>query len=69
MQNNETLAGLGATGRSGCRMTGRCTERGIGLGAEFRAQTDENSYLRLGVFSVKDRLFGTGDYAVNQPGR
>ena len=31
---------------------------GIGMGAEFRAQTDENSYLRLGVFSVKDRLFG-----------
>jgi LPS-assembly protein len=34
------------------------TERGIGLGAEFRAQTDEKSYLRLGVFTVKDRLFG-----------
>ncbi|MEK6323198.1 MAG: putative LPS assembly protein LptD [Acidobacteriota bacterium] len=34
------------------------TQRGIGMGAEFRAQTDENSYLRLGVFSVKDRLFG-----------
>jgi len=34
------------------------TQRGIGLGAEFRAQTDEKSYLRLGVFTVKDRLFG-----------
>lgn len=34
------------------------TQRGIGMGAEFRAQTDENSYLRLGVFSVKDRIFG-----------
>lgn len=34
------------------------TQRGMGMGAEFRAQTDENSYLRLGVFSVKDRLFG-----------
>ncbi len=34
------------------------TQRGIGMGAEFRAQTDEKSYLRLGVFSVKDRLFG-----------
>jgi hypothetical protein len=34
------------------------TQRGIGVGAEFRAQTDENSFLRLGVFSVKDRLFG-----------
>jgi len=35
------------------------TQRGLGMGAEFRAQTDEKSYLRLGVFSVKDRLFGT----------
>src|SRR5215510_6463531 len=35
------------------------TSRGIGLGAEFRARTGEKSYLRLGVFSVKDRLFGT----------
>lgn len=34
------------------------TQRGIGMGAEFRAQTDEESYMRLGVFSVKDRLFG-----------
>ena len=34
------------------------TQRGLGMGAEFRAQTDENSYLRIGVFSVKDRLFG-----------
>jgi LPS-assembly protein len=34
------------------------TQRGLGMGAEFRAQTDENSYLRLGVFTVKDRLFG-----------
>ncbi|HSB12296.1 MAG TPA: putative LPS assembly protein LptD [Blastocatellia bacterium] len=34
------------------------TQRGLGMGAEFRAQTDEKSYLRLGVFSVKDRLFG-----------
>ena len=34
------------------------TQRGLGLGAEFRAQTDDNSFLRLSVFSVKDRLFG-----------
>lgn len=34
------------------------TQRGLGMGAEFRAQTDEKSYLRLGVFTVKDRLFG-----------
>lgn len=34
------------------------TQRGLGMGAEFRAQTDEDSYLRLGVFTVKDRLFG-----------
>lgn len=34
------------------------TERGIGLGAEFRAQTDEKSFMRLGAFTVKDRLFG-----------
>jgi len=32
--------------------------RGLGLGAEFRAQTDEKSFIRLGVFTVKDRLFG-----------
>ncbi len=38
------------------------TQRGLGMGAEFRAQTDEKSFLRLGVFSVKDRLFGpTGE--------
>jgi len=38
------------------------TQRGLGMGAEFRAQTDENSFLRLGVFTVKDRLFGpTGE--------
>jgi LPS-assembly protein len=34
------------------------TARGLGFGAEFRAQTDQKSYLRLGVFAVKDRLFG-----------
>jgi lipopolysaccharide assembly outer membrane protein LptD (OstA) len=34
------------------------TARGIGLGAEFRAQTDEKSFMKLGVFTVKDRLFG-----------
>ncbi|HEY9231052.1 MAG TPA: putative LPS assembly protein LptD, partial [Blastocatellia bacterium] len=34
------------------------TQRGLGFGAEFRAQTDERSYMRLGVFAVKDRLFG-----------
>ncbi|MEW6130666.1 MAG: putative LPS assembly protein LptD [Acidobacteriota bacterium] len=34
------------------------TSRGSGFGAEFRAQTDEKSYLRLGTFTVKDRLFG-----------
>lgn len=34
------------------------TARGLGFGAEFRAQTDQKSYLRLGVFTVRDRLFG-----------
>ncbi|HEU4389752.1 MAG TPA: LPS assembly protein LptD, partial [Blastocatellia bacterium] len=34
------------------------SERGLGVGAEFRARTDEKSFLRLGVFTVKDRLFG-----------
>jgi LPS-assembly protein len=34
------------------------TKRGLGFGAEFRAQTDERSYMKLGVFTVKDRLFG-----------
>ncbi|HJQ22697.1 MAG TPA: putative LPS assembly protein LptD [Blastocatellia bacterium] len=34
------------------------TQRGLGFGAEFRAQTDERSYMRVGVFAVKDRLFG-----------
>lgn len=34
------------------------TARGLGLGAEFRAQTDEKSFIRLGAFTVKDRLFG-----------
>ena len=34
------------------------TSRGLGFGAEFRAQTDEESFMRLGIFTVKDRLFG-----------
>jgi hypothetical protein len=34
------------------------SQRGIGLGVQFRAQTDDKSYLRVGVYSVKDRLFG-----------
>jgi LPS-assembly protein len=34
------------------------TARGLGFGAEFRAQTDERSYMRLGTFTVRDRLFG-----------
>ena len=34
------------------------TSRGLGFGAEFRAQTDERSSMRLGVFTVKDRIFG-----------
>src|SRR5215510_269480 len=34
------------------------SQRGIGLGAQFRAQTDDKSYLRVGVYTVKDRLFG-----------
>ncbi|HKQ03622.1 MAG TPA: putative LPS assembly protein LptD [Blastocatellia bacterium] len=34
------------------------TQRGLGFGAEFRAQTDERSYMRIGIFAVKDRLFG-----------
>ncbi|HWC76013.1 MAG TPA: putative LPS assembly protein LptD, partial [Blastocatellia bacterium] len=35
------------------------TDRGIGVGAEFRAQTSDESYMRLGFFTVKDRLFGS----------
>ncbi len=42
------------------------TSRGLGFGAEFRAQTDERSYMRLGTFTVKDRLFG--EAGVNQGG-
>ncbi|HSE97841.1 MAG TPA: putative LPS assembly protein LptD, partial [Blastocatellia bacterium] len=42
------------------------TARGLGFGAEFRAQTDERSFMRLGVFTVKDRLFG--DPGENQGG-
>ncbi|HKY03990.1 MAG TPA: LPS assembly protein LptD, partial [Blastocatellia bacterium] len=42
------------------------SSRGLGLGAEFRAQTDERSFMRLGFFSVKDRLFG--DDGENQGG-
>lgn len=34
------------------------SSRGLGFGAEFRAQTDERSFMRLGFFTVKDRLFG-----------
>ncbi len=34
------------------------TARGLGFGADFRAQTDERSYMRLSLFAVKDRLFG-----------
>jgi len=34
------------------------TARGLGFGAQFRAQTDEKSFINLGFFSVKDRLFG-----------
>lgn len=34
------------------------TIRGLGFGAEFRAQTDERSYMKLGLFTVRDRLFG-----------
>ncbi|HKP85807.1 MAG TPA: putative LPS assembly protein LptD, partial [Blastocatellia bacterium] len=34
------------------------TQRGLGFGAEFRAQTDEKSFMRMGVYAVKDRLFG-----------
>lgn len=34
------------------------TARGLGFGGEFRAQTDDKSYMRLGVFTVKDRIFG-----------
>jgi LPS-assembly protein len=34
------------------------SQRGLGMGTEFRARTDEESFIRLGVFTVKDRLFG-----------
>jgi lipopolysaccharide assembly outer membrane protein LptD (OstA) len=34
------------------------TQRGLGFGAEFRAQTDEKSFMRMGIYAVKDRLFG-----------
>jgi LPS-assembly protein len=32
--------------------------RGLGLGLEFRARTDERSGLRVGGYLVKDRIFG-----------
>jgi len=32
--------------------------RGLGVGSYFRAQTDDNSFVRFSFFSVKDRLFG-----------
>ena len=35
------------------------TARGLGFGAQFRARTDEKSFMNLGFFSVKDRLFGS----------
>lgn len=34
------------------------TRRGVGLGFDFRARTDENSRISLGSFMVFDRLFG-----------
>ncbi|MGH9768701.1 MAG: LPS assembly protein LptD [Blastocatellia bacterium] len=34
------------------------TERGVGLGFDFRARTDENSRIALGSFLVFDRLLG-----------
>ena len=34
------------------------TKRGIGLGFDFRARTDENSHIDLGSFLVFDRLLG-----------
>ena len=35
------------------------TARGLGFGAQFRARTDEKSFMNLAFFSVKDRLFGS----------
>lgn len=38
--------------------------RGLGVATTFRVRPDENSYLKLGTFSVADRIFGdetTGD--------
>lgn len=34
------------------------TARGLGFGADFRARSDDRSYLNLGFFGVQDRLFG-----------
>jgi hypothetical protein len=34
------------------------SQRGIGFGAQFRAQTDDESYLRANVFVVRDRILG-----------
>jgi LPS-assembly protein len=34
------------------------SKRGLGVGFDFRARTDENSYIMLGSFMVFDRLFG-----------
>src|SRR5262245_554643 len=34
------------------------TQRGVGLGFDFRARTDENSHISLGSFLVFDRLLG-----------
>jgi LPS-assembly protein len=36
------------------------TNRGLGLGLDFRARTDENSYINFGSFTVIDRLWGKG---------
>ena len=42
------------------------SRRGIGLGFDFRARTDQNSRVSLGSFIVFDRLFG--EKGVNQGG-
>jgi hypothetical protein len=43
--------------------------RGLGFGSYFRAQTDDNSFIRFSIFSVRDRLFGpTGPKDPNQGG-
>jgi LPS-assembly protein len=41
------------------------TGRGIGIGADLRTRANSRSYLNLGFYAVKDRIFGEPASAVN----